>query len=263
MINQVKINNAIFYARNVLDSIGIEYASEFGINNLLYARGIDIILATKIVGSEARISMKGDKSLISISEGIKQQSRINFILAHELGHYELHRNLLEAIHLDDYNSLNSWFSGGHHEIEANYFASELLMPKNKFIESCPKSEFSLDSINKLCEIFESSLTSCSLQFCNYGNYPVSVVHSDNGLIKWSKSSNDFPLKYIESGDPISPASVAGDMFYNATKCDGPEEIEASAWFSKDHDYQEQKEIELFEQCFRSSSNSIISIIWTK
>lgn len=263
MINYVNISQAISKARKILGNIGIEYAKEFGLQNILYARGIDLILTTKIVGSDARISMRGNRAIVSINETIKQESRINFILAHELAHYELHSDLISAIHLDDYNSFNSWFSGGHHEIEANYFASELLMPRTSFIKHCPQIGFSLDSIDKLATLFGSSLSSCSLQFCNYGNYPICVVHSENGIIKWSKSSEDFPLRYVEAGDPLSNNSVAGDLFYDNVMSNNPEEIEASAWFSKDHNYAELSDIELFEQCFTPSSNSITSIIWTK
>lgn len=263
MINQVKINWAIQQARIVLDDVGISCAAEFGLYNLLYARGVDIILDKKINGSDARISFKDDKSVIAIDSKIKSLKRKNFILAHELAHFELHRSIMERIHLDDYNSLNSWFSGGHHEIEANYFAGEILMPEKKFKSLITDHPFSLGTLSKMSDNFESSLIATALQFSKYGNFPICIINTESGRIAWTKLSEDFPLKFIENGDPIPNNSVAGEMFYEYKNYDTPEEIESSTWFSKDFKLEEYEDLVLFEQCYKNSPTSITSILWTK
>jgi len=58
--------------------------------------------------------------------------RQRFTLAHELGHHQLHRDILEdKVHLDRGSLRRDWLSSqglDAREIEANFFASELLIP---------------------------------------------------------------------------------------------------------------------------------------
>ncbi len=83
----------------------------------------------------------GDLSgMAYISEGISiigvnslhAPTRQRFTLAHELAHHRLHRHELEhAVHLDRGSLRRDWLSTqgvDDNEVEANAFASELLMP---------------------------------------------------------------------------------------------------------------------------------------
>lgn len=77
---------------------------------------------------------------ISISKSlIKDSGRWRFTLAHEIGHYILHRKLLsERIEeiTDDDNSLllenDKMIDNSRLEIQANLFALELLLPEESF-----------------------------------------------------------------------------------------------------------------------------------
>ncbi len=65
-----------------------------------------------------------------------------FTLAHELGHFLLHKdNNNFRIDLEDYATDDSY----NQETEANYFAGEILMPKEKFI-SVLKNAGNLDNV---------------------------------------------------------------------------------------------------------------------
>lgn len=260
-INQVKVGLAKVKASQVLDYCGVEFANQLGLYEILYGRGIDMILSKNIFGSEARISFRNNKSIVTLNEKNKNEAKRNFTLAHELAHFEIHKNILQSVHIDDANSLNSWFTGGHHEIEANCFAAELLMPKKSFIKYLPTDEFSIESIRKLSNIFNSSLTSTAIQFKEYGNYPICLISSQNGLIKWSCCSDDFPLKFIPNGNKISVNSVAGELYNNSIVYQEPQIINCSVWFSEDREYPEFSNILFYEQCIKLSNNSILSLIW--
>lgn len=73
-----------------------------------------------------------DVSIIGVNS-LQASSRQRFTLAHELGHIRLHVDLLrEGVHLDHGTLRRDWLSSqgtDPREIEANAFASELLMPE--------------------------------------------------------------------------------------------------------------------------------------
>ena len=89
--------------------------------------------------------IKDGVAIIGVNS-LHHRNRQRFTLSHELGHIQLHRPRLEAeVHLDRGSLRRDWLATqgiDDHEIEANVFASELLMPKrilddvigNRFID---------------------------------------------------------------------------------------------------------------------------------
>ena len=89
------------------------------------------------------------------------ENRKRFTLAHELGHYFLHREYLtQKWHfIDDDNTLYNkpWYRDLTDEIknmeeEANFFAAEILMPENVVREAYSKN----DNLNDLADFFSVS-----------------------------------------------------------------------------------------------------------
>lgn len=82
-----------------------------------------------IKGAVYRKSEQYDTPVIAVQS--KQSARAKtFALAHEFGHYILPHNPKENYLIDDRN-----YDGSHvmqDEVEANFFAQVLLMPKNEF-----------------------------------------------------------------------------------------------------------------------------------
>lgn len=259
----IKTRKARVKAREVLQYCGINFAAETEIENILYSRGIDMILSKHIEGSEARISFKENKAIVTVNSKIRYPKKKNFVLAHELGHFELHRKILKTIHIDNSDSLSSWFSGGDHEIEANAFASELLMPEESFQSIYNDSIFSIKLINEISEHYQASITSVLLQYLNYGKFPICMIYSKDAKVIWSNASDDFILKYIPKGISVPTNSVAGEFYYEQILYDQPEEIEAATWYSNDFKYPEHKDLKFYEQCIALPNNSIISVIWNK
>lgn len=102
---------------------------------------------SKIGSIGGSITVNGRNNFTIYLSTITSKRRNNFTIAHELGHYVLHsmlgENKLEAKRDDSENSLA--------EIEANYFAAELLMP-----ESNLKSEEQDDNV-ELAKIYDVSV----------------------------------------------------------------------------------------------------------
>lgn len=83
------------------------------------------------------LECENDKFFITVNEE-DSETRQRFTIAHEIGHYMLHRSLIGE-GLDDSRAYRSTDKGKYHntkigkqqEIEANRFAAQILMPKNE------------------------------------------------------------------------------------------------------------------------------------
>lgn len=96
-------------------------------------------------------------------------SRQRFSIAHELGHVVLHRD--EQFHVDEkppirFRNQESSLATNSDEIEANQFASELLMPKNlvmREIDKLPDDMDPEDAIRLLADRFQVSEQAMTLR----------------------------------------------------------------------------------------------------
>ena len=204
----------------------------------------------------------GSEAIISYDRNINHEGKKRFIIAHELGHFELHRLLLDnQIHMDDEKSLNDWHAKGNHELEANKFAAELLMPSHLFIDQVRGKFFNLDLIKNVAHSFQSSITSALLKYRTLGDFPVAIIFCKDEKVEWSSFSNDFYLQYVPKGMDV-PINTIAKEFYNGDELpDKPEPIYAIDWFAQDFKVNHYKDIKFYEQCIRVGNNGILSCIW--
>ncbi|MCR9225655.1 MAG: ImmA/IrrE family metallo-endopeptidase [Hyphomonas sp.] len=132
---------------------------------------------------------------IIYNSDIQSSGRINFTLAHELGHYLVHRNKypngLEC-QQEDFLKWDSEYA--QVESEANDFAASLLMPLNDFRSKIGASDKpTLADIGACAERYEVSLTAAILRWLQYTSRRAVLVVSRDGFIKWARSS-DSALK---------------------------------------------------------------------
>jgi len=190
------------------------------------------------------------------------QVRLRFSFAHELGHYFIdeHRNALKkgkSLHKSYYRFMRKNIV----EIEADHFASNLLMPTSRFKKIVQTKKFDFSVIETLTKEFETSLSATLLKFIEVDTYPIMVVISKNNKIEHCWKSHDFPYKYFveHSSKKLPPLTVAGDFFNHGIKCENTEVVDACEWFSS---YSDIRGIKVFEKCiYRVFNNTVISIIW--
>jgi Zn-dependent peptidase ImmA (M78 family) len=145
-----------------------------------------------------------------------ESARARFTIAHELGHYFIdeHRNALLA-GVETHPSQVDFLSGNPIEVEADHFASNLLMPRSRFLKAAKSLPVGLGSLRKLASHFRASLTSTTIRFVSLGIKPAAVVHWTPEGYSWKWLSPQlFEDRYwktiedLESVPADSPTSRA-------------------------------------------------------
>ncbi|HYD90357.1 MAG TPA: ImmA/IrrE family metallo-endopeptidase, partial [Flavobacterium sp.] len=185
--------------------------------------------------------------------------------SHELGHYEMHRDI-KPIFSDTEEDLLNWYRGGEHEIEANEFAAEFLMPSELFRKECERKKFEPKVIDHLSNRFQVSKTAAILKFVKRGNHPVFVVFCKDNKMKWFKKSDDFyHYSLFEYNAPPPTGSVSYEIFSGKKAYYGEEakqDIWKSDWFKMNN--ADEPNSRFFEFClYAKSFNYTLSVIWEK
>jgi len=187
--------------------------------------------------------------------------RARFTFAHELGHYFLdeHRNSLASGKILSHSSFTNFSSEIYTEWEADYFASSLLIPKNRFIKDCLKRSFNFGLLEEFSKKYQTSLTSTAIKFADIGNHPLMIVFCEGQRIKWYWFSDDFRFKYLLHGKSKIPEStVIGEYFYENKKYEKTQEVWAIDWFN--YVGENQINLKFFEHCV-THKNMAMSFIW--
>jgi len=254
------VNKAQQKAHEILKSVGWGAPGDLTLEEIAWAGGA-FIKVSPIGGSEGRILMNDDSAIITLDSGINYEPKKRFVLAHELGHFYLHRKL-GSFFSDTDRTLSQWQTKSIHETEANDFASELLMPSHLFIDQVKGRKLDLPLIRQTAEYFGTSMTATFLKYRYIGDYPIMIIFSEKNLIKWKQSSLDFPFQWLPINSEVPVYTVAGDFFNGNGIEEEPVKVDAIEWFPEDREIESKKHWKLWEQCFQVSPNGLITCLWT-
>jgi hypothetical protein len=127
---------------------------------------------------------------IIYNKRISSKGRINFTLAHEFGHYLLHRLAYpEGIRCGEQDIVRWDSEYGQIEHQANTFAANLLMPLDDFRRQiAPTAKVDLDIIYHCADRYRVSLIAATLRWLSYTDKRAVLVVSRDGFILWARSS---------------------------------------------------------------------------
>lgn len=150
---------------------------------------------------------------IFYNRSFASKGRINFTLAHELGHYLLHRMTYpNGFHCGSQDVVRWDSEYGQVEYQANVFAANILMPLDDYRRLIPPHErVDLDMISQCASRYSVSLIAATLRWLEYTARRAVLVVSRDGYILWARSSAEA----LKTG-----------AFYRTSK--GPIEIPASS-----------------------------------
>lgn len=236
----------------ILKELHFPHPREFDLKDLAMYRNV-FVREGEMKGAEGRLLRKGKNGVIHIRREIKPEGRRRFTIAHELGHWELHaaysQMLCSAEDMRDY-------SGSPLEVEANCFASELLMPYSHFPAACANHEPSMALIRSLAEDFQTTLTSTAIRFADVSKHRVVVVYYQNNVVRWSYSDPKKKLPFVLAGMPV-PAFSSTTL--------GPKEVIDGMVHYDDADWFPQMtwdKADVYEETNRMSSlNGGVTLLW--
>jgi len=187
--------------------------------------------------------------------------RARFTFSHELGHYFIdhHRNALKTGKSQSHSSFTGFVSKNYVEREADYFASCLLLPEDRYKADLHRRKFKFEILQELSKKYQTSFTATALRFASIGNHPIIVILSYKRAIKWYWYSDDFPYKYLKhSKSKVPDDTVAGEYFINGSNPRDRQEVFAIDWFDFVRDSDVDRKF--YEQCL-FHKDYVLSIIW--
>ena len=162
---------------------------------------------------------------IVYNSGIRSKGRINFTLAHELGHYLLHRLLAPEGIQCSVRDMHTWKTAyGQREAQANTFASFLLMPLDDFRTQIDGAPISLALMRDLSDRYAVSITAAILKWLSITSRRGMIVVSKDGFIDWSWSSEGLIRTGVffrarQEITPVPPGSLAARSVPTETELD--------------------------------------------
>lgn len=248
---------AISLAQGIIEDLHITDPAQIVIEDIAAERKV-YVNEDSIRGSVARLVRRGNTALITVDKDIREFGKKRFAVAHEFGHFELHKSQNQLENCVDKMFLE-WYKSRPEEPEANAFAAELLMPTNMFKERCTADSPSFHEIRSLADQFQTTITATATRYVELGPYPCALIVSENGMVRWFRSRPDFPYRIISRGEKISKFSCAHDFFTKGSVPDEPEVVGGQAWLE---DWKSGESIPLYEHAFALPYyKTVLSLLW--
>lgn len=183
----------------------------FPVDPFAIAESEDIIVEPKDpgqIGVSGGIIFHEDSVGIFYATNIKSLGFRRFTVAHELGHYFLEGHPEEILKTAPIHISRAGFSQGTSsiELEADHFASGLLMPSKLVEKVIGGNRVGLDGIVALSQLAECSLTASAIRAAECCDYPMAVVVSSGNKVAYAFLSDSFKrldkLTFLKKGAPL-------------------------------------------------------------
>lgn len=161
----------------------------------------------------ALVPLRDQGGWVIISNSAARDGRRRFTVAHEVGHYLLHRHLLPPEGIRCKADSVSRGAGQDIEKEADEFAAALLMPSHDLRRQIdPKHKPTLDELGALATRYGVSLTAVILRWLSHTERRSLVVVSTDGFALWARSSQPAYRsgRFLKTSDePVEIPALSG------------------------------------------------------
>jgi hypothetical protein len=178
------------------------------------------------------VLIRGDdarRGIIGVNSAIQELGRKRFTIAHELGHFIIpyHRQMKTMCETALIESFSARLAT--RELEANEFATELLLPGKILRRRFDLDNPSLSQISLVAHEFDASLTAATWRFLALTKQPCAMVWTRAGRAVWYRTSDTLPFRLPLQELPAQP-SVAGRLFAGESFPEGMQQVDAHLWF---------------------------------
>jgi len=216
-----------------VDELALEYSRQCFADS-----PIDRIQGEDLDGFDGLLKANKSRSkwLILYNSATTSEGRKRFTIAHEFGHYILHRHQQDLFECSDGDIETGDNNGRDIETEADLFASTLLMPLDDFRRQVDAHPISFDLLGHCADRYGVSLTAAALRWTEIAPKRAVLVASRDDHMLWAKS-NKAALKsgayFATRKNTIELPHDALAHSYNAFDMTDSRTGRAQSWFAKE------------------------------
>lgn len=224
------------------------------------------VMETQEPGVAGCLLRVGNEFGIQYSRSLPNEGFIRFTVAHELGHYFIpgHPESLFAKGNGIHKSRGELASGDRLERQADFFASSLLMPQDRFSKAIWQAESGMDGVIHLAELFGTSLTATAINYVRYTDSPFAIFMSNGPTIEYcfmSETLRTLPgLAWARKGDPLSRTTATYRLNERVARGQRGDRLDGVC--SLDDWFEDSPDIEMTEEALRLGSYGTLTVIYT-
>ncbi|MDR6739790.1 Zn-dependent peptidase ImmA (M78 family) [Herbaspirillum sp. 1173] len=240
-------------AEALITDFGITEPKDIDVEALAYASGLEVAYE-QLQGCEATLVGFQDHGIATINPcGIRGRER--FSIAHELGHWQLHRGRSFQCRVDEQSVTLA--SERSLEKEADTFASHLLLPGSIFRpRMAVVRQPGFKQIREAASEFETSNLATALRLVNMDFLPVMIALYDRNGRRWSIPSAHVPRRWTLK-QMLDEDTFAYDLVFGGKEKPGGGKQSADAWFEND----DAGRYEVHEECVAHFNGSAIVLLY--
>ena len=176
--------------------------------------------------------------------GKASPERRRFTIAHELGHFILHRGQQQSFNCDKESVYSGIDTIRVIEREADDFASNLLMPGDLLRDWISNQRIDLRALSAIAKRFQVSFEALCIRFIKFTTQRAILVYWDNGFVKYewrSSSAIKTRARIRRTDDPQEPlpGTLAADASVTQ-EWDGTE-MSAAIWCPEEAQHMKLRE----------------------
>lgn len=249
----MKIGRPAQRAEELIREFGITTPSEIDIEAIAYDRGIEVSYE-ELHGCEATLIGFGNRAIATINPS-SSRGRERFSIAHEIGHWQMHRGQSFRCRSDDV--VLNYSSDSVREKEADEFASHLLMPTPIFLSSVrATNRLGLNDLQMIANDFQVSLQAISIRLAKLDTLPVIVAGYSGAKRIWFNMAAHVPRRWRLKSQ-LDEDSFAYDVLHNKNTSPNLRKQSADAWFEND----DADQYELLEQAIPSVTGQVLVLLY--
>lgn len=247
-----KIYEPEHYARELLSSCGLSRIQN--IDDILQTLRLKVV-EKDLTSVDGVLVRKSGRGIIAIKKSIKEVGRKNFTICHEIGHYILPKHGSVSCKASEITSWDKSISS--YEIEANKFASELLLPTNAIYPLVRDKKATISLAKEIAADFKASLTATILKCVSITEERCAAIWSVDGEIKWCVTNETF--RHFIPRKRLDPRTLAYRLFQTNTVQEKEGLVYSDAWIDS---YSSASEDKVWEESIHLSTYKGVLTILT-
>ena len=181
---------------------------------------------------------KRDKWLILYNSAVSSEGRKRFTVAHEFGHYLLHRHQQEefACGSGDIETSGEGKGSRNIEKEADDFATTLLMPLDDFRRQVDGEAVSFDLLGHCADRYGVSLTAAAIRWLEIAPKRAVLVASRDDHMLWASSNEAAYRSGVFFATRKSTVELPAAALAHCRNCTGraqSHDTHAQVWFARE------------------------------